>query len=294
MTPARTIAWDGLALEAPAGWEPARLGLGYLFLEDASGPRLTLRWQRLARPMQPERLLKRLARRKQLKSGVRPQGTVAAALGALPPESGALPCADAAGHGPDAVLFTLPAAGLAVLAAPHARPDEKALPWVLALSSLRAGSPGRFELYDVAGQAPDGFSLKAFAVNLGHYHLHYRRGRESLDFHRFAPAGTILRGKTLSQWADQVFAQDLGKRLRFAPASFGGHTAALADGSPGSGAASALRALAARVFDAARFARLMAWRPDEAKILAVASAHSGSAAREEFMEACSGYVVRTP
>lgn len=297
MTQTTAIAWDGLALDIPAGWEPGRLGLGYLLLEDSSGPRLTLRWQRLARPVQPERMLKRLARRKLLKADSRPQGAVAAVLGALPPGYAALPCAEASGRGADAVLFTLPeqgGAGLAVLAAPHAREGEKAAPWCAALASLRRTPPGRFELFDVAGQAPEGFSLKAFAVNLGHYHLHFRSGRESLDFHRFAPAQTILRGKSLDEWANAVFAQELGRRRRFVPAHLDGNPAALAQDAPGRGPGGALRSLAARVFDAARFLGAMAWRPDGSKILAVAWAHTGSLELPDFMETCRNHVVRTP
>ena len=174
VVPGRTVVWDGLGLTVPADWEPARLGLGYMMLENPAGPRLTLRWQRLKKPLGPEKVLKRLARQKILKPSGKPQGAVAAMLSALPAGYAAIACADATGRGADAVLFVLPGGELAVLAAPHARPDEKAAPWAGAVASLKATSSGAFSLFDVSGEAPAGFRLAAFSVQLGHFSFSVR------------------------------------------------------------------------------------------------------------------------
>ncbi|WP_243359271.1 hypothetical protein [Fundidesulfovibrio terrae] len=290
---ARTI-WDGLAVDLPPSWEPARLGLGYARFEDASGPRLTLRWQRVKRPAAPHKVLKRLSRRKQLGPSDKPRGAVAAMLSALPPECGALPCADVSGQGADAVLFVLPGAQTAVLAAPHAKPDEKATPWVRAAASLAPADPGSFSLFDVSGEAPPGFSLAAFSVQLGHFHFRYRLGSETLDYYRFAPAEVILRRKALEDWAGNVFVQTLGKAPRFASGEFDGFPAARHEsGTPG-GLARSLRSLAARMFAGARFTRALAWRPDAHKILAAVAFHRGGLSGDNFEEVCRRYVLRTP
>lgn len=291
--PVRVVAWDGLRLKVPAPWEPARLGLGYMLFEDASGPRLTLRWQRLKRPLGPDKVLMRLARRKLLKPEDKPRGAVAAMLNALPPERGPLACADASGRGADAVLFVPAEEGLAVLAAPHARPDEKALPWARAVASAEAASPGAFCLFDVAGQAPEGFRLGAFSVQLGHFHFQYAWRGETLDYYRFAPSEVILRGRTLDGWAGEVFAQTLGRRRVFEAGYFDGYPSARwKDGARGS--ARLARAWAAKVVASARFARAMAWRPDSSKILAAVARHKGGLSAGTFEEVCRRYVVQTP
>lgn len=296
---ARTV-WDGLAVDLPLSWEPARLGLGYAWFEDASGPRLTLRWQRLKKPAAPEKVLKRLSRQKQLRLSDKPRGAVAAMLSALPPECGALPCADVSGRGADAVLFVLPGAQTAVLAAPHARPDEKATPWVRAAASLAPAAPGSFSLFDVSGEAPSGFSLAAFSVQLGHFHFRYRQGSETLDYYRFAPAEVILRRTSLDDWAGGVFAQSLGKAPkapkapRFVPGEFDGFPAARHATGETPGLARSLRSLAARMFAGARFTRALAWRPDAHKILAAVAFHRGGLSGDNFEEVCRRYVLRTP
>lgn len=288
----RTVVWDGLGLTVPAEWEPARLGLGYMMLENPAGPRLTMRWQRLKKTLGPEKVLKRLARQKILKPSGKPQGAVAAMLSALPGECAAIACADATGHGADAVLFVLPGEGLAVLAAPHARPDEKAAPWAEAVASLTATSPGAFRLFDVLGEAPGGFRLMAFSVQLGHFHFQYCSRGESLEYYRFAPSEVILRGKTLDGWAAGVFSQTLGKTRGFEPGYFEGNPAARYADSRPEGLSGVARALAARMFTGARFARAMAWRPDESKILAAVARHKGELSPESFEEVCRRYVVQ--
>ncbi|MBI4803925.1 MAG: hypothetical protein HY795_01680 [Desulfovibrio sp.] len=286
------MAWDGLGLSVPADWEPARLGLGYMMLENPAGPKLTLRWQRLKKALGPEKVLKRLARQKILKPSGKPQGAVAAMLSALPAQCSAIACADATGRGADAVLFVLPGESLAVLAAPHALPDEKASPWTASVASLGATSPGAFRLFDVCGEAPEGFRLAAFSVQLGHFHFQYAFRGESLDYYRFAPSEVILRGKSFDSWAGGVFSQTLVKARRFEPGYFEGNPSVrYADRNP-EGLAGVVRSLTARIFAGARFARAMAWRPDGSKILAAVARHKGGLSPENFEEVCRRYVVQ--
>lgn len=288
----RTISWDGLSLSVPPQWEPARLGLGFLMLEDASGPRLSLRWQRIKGVFDPEKVLKRLARRKLLKPARRPDGAVSAMLSALSPDHRALPCADTAGGGADGLLFTLPGSDLAVLAAPHARPDEKASPWIGAATSLTASDPAVFSLFDVAGQAPPGFRLAVFSVQLGHFHFQFRERASTLDYYRFAPAEVILRAKSLDGWASEVFAQALNKPSVFTHGYFDGAPACRFEDSRHPGLSGAARAQVCRLFPSFRFARATVWRPDESKILAVIARHRGELSQESFEEVCRRYAVQ--
>ncbi|MFP5223467.1 MAG: hypothetical protein ACLGSA_14345 [Acidobacteriota bacterium] len=292
VAPERTIIWDGLSLAVPSHWEPARLGLGFLMLEDASGPRLSLRWQRIKGAFDPEKVIRRLARRKLLKPSRRPDGAVSAVLSALTTEHRALPCADTAGGGADGILFTVPGSDLAVLAAPHARPDEKASPWVRAATSLAASDPAVFSLFDVSGQAPPGFRLAVFSVQLGHFHFQFRQRSNTLDYHRFAPAEVILRAKPLDVWASEVFAKALGKPRVFAAGYFDSAPACRFEDSRHPGLGGAARAQVCRLFPSFRFAHAMAWRPDDSKILAVIARHRGELSPESFEEVCRRYAVQ--
>jgi hypothetical protein len=301
-SPSRPILWDGLGLAAPAAWEPARLGLGYLMLEDASGPRLTLRWQRLKPGVGGKRLHKLLARRGDLKPAVTPSSAVRAVTARLPGDWGATALADASGRGGEAVAFCVPdgRAGppsdsrMAVLAAVHAREGEAAAPWVEALSGVMAADPGAFALYDVSGQAPPGFTLSSFAVQLGHFRFLYRRGARSLEFHRFAPAEAILKGASLQDWVARAFPARSGKTLSFATGYLGGAPAVCHAAPVWEGTAGRARSALARVFAAATYARVLAWRPDASRILAVAAAHGGELTRQAFEEVCERYVVFAP
>jgi len=292
VVPTRAVVWDGLGLSVPSDWEPARLGFGYMMLENPAGPKLTLRWQRLKKALGPEKVLKRLARQKILKPSGKPQGAVAAMLSALSGECSAIACADATGHGADAVLFVLPGESLAVLAAPHALPDEKTAPWKASVASLTASSSGAFRLFDVCGEAPDGFRLTAFSVQLGHFHFQFSFRGEVLEYYRFAPSEVILRGKTFDSWAGGVFSQTLGRTRPFETGYFEGNPSVRYSDNCPEGLAGVVRALTARFFTGARFARAMAWRPDGFKILAAVARHKGGLSPENFEEVCRRYVVQ--
>lgn len=289
MSGPREIFWDGLGLSVPGQWEPARVGLGYLRFEDAAGPRLTLRWQALRPGATPEKALRRLTRRGVLAREERPSGALEATLKAL--GEGAWACRTGAGKGPDAAFFSPPGSGLAVLAALHPREGEPARPWIEAVGSLHGAPPGRFSLYDVAGEAPGGFRLAAFALKLGHYHFSFRGRGDTLDFFRFAPAEAILREASLEEWAGRTLAQGLGRSGVFRPALLEGSPSAVWDAPPTRGWWAPVRPALARVFDQARYAGAVAWRPDRSRILAVTARCRREVDPESLQEVCRRYVV---
>lgn len=290
-SPTRLLAWDGLSLTVPAAWEPARLGKGYMLLEDAAGPRLEVRWQRVPKGFAPQRALKRLARKKQLGKDSQPSAAVRSVLDALPPEAEALACAPR-GQGGDGVIFMMPGVGMAVLAALHPRQREDgAEDWPEIIRSLSDKSSGLVSIYDIQAQTPPGFRLADFSIKLGHYHIQYRKGGDCLDFSRFAPAEVILRGKTLSVWAQEVYAPTLGRKRIWMNGDLDGMEAVASGGYRLSGLAGTLRAVFSRVYVPAKWRLAMAWKPDASKILAVTASHSGELTPQTFEEICRNYVV---
>ncbi|WP_243367551.1 hypothetical protein [Fundidesulfovibrio soli] len=298
MSGAHPIFWDGLGLEAPAGWEPAALGKGYLRLDDADGPRLTLRWQRVKPGSAPAGVLGRLKRKYRFAPDDAP-GPMAAKLGeVLAPGGAVLACLGP--DGGEAVLCVLPGlqgaggADLAVLAVPHAHPAESAEPWLGCARTLRASDPGLLRLYDVSAQAPPGFTLAECSVQLGHFRFLFRAGRSSLEYHRFAPAQAILRGTSLEAWAGKVFPDRRGKARVFVPGRLQGPDFAAALHPPAEVQAGAARRLAARWLPALRLLRAAVWLGDESRILAVLAVHTGELSPQFFKEVCARYVVQTP
>ncbi len=308
VSPTRLLAWDGLSLTTPVAWEPARLGKGYMLLEDASGPRLELRWQRVPQGFAPEKALKRLARKKQLGKESTSGPAVRSVLDGLPVEAKALACAppghggkkggkgDEAGEG---VLFVLPGAGMAVLAVPHSRRTDTeasdAPDWAQIALTLSDREPGLLSLYDIRALAPPGFRLADFSITLGHYHVQYRCGGDSLDYSRFAPAEVILRGKALTTWASEVFAPTMGSKTAWMAGDLDGMEAAACGGYRLPGLAGTFRAVFSRVYSPAKWRPAMAWKPDTSKILAVSASHSGGLEPQTFEEICRNYVVvQTP
>ena len=309
--PTRLLAWDGLSLTAPAAWEPGRLGKGYMQLEDASGPRLELRWQRVPQGFAPEKALKRLARKKQLGKESTSGPAVRSVLEGLPVEAKALACAppghggnkggtggkgDEAGEG---VLFVLPGAGMAVLAALYPRRTDADAPdapdWSRIVLSLSDREPGLLSLYDIRALAPPGFRLANFSITLGHYHVQYRSGGDSLDYSRFAPAEVILRSKALTTWASEVFAPTMGSKTAWIPGDLDGMEAAVCGGYRPPGLAGTRLAVFSRLYTPAKWRPAMAWKPDTSKILAVSASHSGGLEPQTFEEICRNYVVvQTP
>ena len=296
----RPIAWDGLSLAAPVAWEPARLGRGYMLLEDATGPRLGLRWQRVAAGFAPEKALKRLGRKKQLGLEHSPGAAAQAVLEALPPQCRALACTPrgSTGQREQGVLFLLPGGTLAVVAALFPRPgdacDAAAPDWgqlALSLTGRQPGEAGELALYDIAARVPPGFALAAFSINLGHFHIHYRRGGDSLDFSRFAPAEVVLRNKSLLDWARDVFAPTLGAKRLWMAGELDAMEAVASGGYRQPGFSGALRAVFSRMYSPAKWRVVMAWRPDASKILAVSASHSGGLDAKTFEEICRNYVV---
>jgi hypothetical protein len=284
----RPVSWDGLSLSTPGDWEPARLGRGYLLLEDGSGPRLELRWQRLKGGFSPDKALKRLARKKQLRPA-RPGPAGQAVLEALPASWRALPCA-VAGRGAEALMLAIPG-GPAVVAGFYPRPGESPDLWPSLVASLAGQPPGKLALFDIRAEIPKGFSLGGFSFKLGLYRVEFKRSGVTLELYRLAPAEVILRDQALAGWARGFFALVAGRDRAWEQGLFAGLPAARLMESKAPGAAGLVRALAARVAAKARWTMAVAWLADKSRILAVSARHTGAFSSEEFEDICTGYVL---
>ncbi|WP_428560640.1 MAG: hypothetical protein ACP59X_17040 [Solidesulfovibrio sp. DCME] len=218
-----SLAWNGVRLNVPADWHPARLGLGYLYFEDPDGPAFECKWRRGAGRDGMEAALTALT----------PKGRARA--GATLPESWCDALADFElmplswrrdGHtGLGAALFC-PECGLAAVFQAYGGkdgPDAARLAAVAAvLASLQHHEPGppAFRLYGLSFVAPDGFSLAAFEFEPGRFCLTFAAKGRRLDVVRLAPAEVILAREGLGQVAARTFGCETATVLE--EASLGG------------------------------------------------------------------------
>lgn len=215
MTPRRNeaaaptaIAWDGMVLGVPGGWHPARLGPGYLLLEDADGPAFELKWRRGAGRRGMQAAFKALAPRGEAPAvdGLPGAWTEALAGFEIMPLSWRRD--GAAGLG--ASLYC-PECGLAAvfqgLGGPEG-PDARRraeLAGVLASLSHHEPGPPRCRVFGLSFSPPDGFVLDRFSFVPGRFSLSYANGRRRLDIVRLAPADVLLARQDLGAVAAAAF-----------------------------------------------------------------------------------------
>jgi hypothetical protein len=300
------LAWNGIGLAVPPGWEPSAIEGDGLLLADGRGPVCELKWNRVHGTFSFEKHLKKLTRgnRSAEVHGVDHGDTPDAWAGAVDRLAGSglrsksfLWQADGS-RGLGAALHN-PGTGLACLIQFFIRneDDESAAAGVLAsLRDHTAGKTVPWAMFGLAARVPADFILDTFAFRPGHYRVAFwrpvpgrRGGRAStgkgagtaLDFERFAPATVLLKGTTLEAWCRD--------RLAHAP------PASLAvENGPGEvhwrGAAktSTLRRVLRREVNACG----RAWTPDEGNaVLAVSAEGVAPVAESTFNDICGSFVL---
>lgn len=209
------LAWNGVGLSVPADWHPARLGLGYLYFEDADGPAFECKWRRGAGRDGMEAALTALTPKGRARAGAALPESWRDALAAfeLMPLSW-----HTDGHaGLGAALFC-PECGLAAVFQAYGGregPDaarRAAVAAVLASLTHHEPGPARFQLYGLSFAAPEGFSLAAFEFQPGRFSLTFADRGRRLDVVRLAPAEVILARERLGDVAARTFGCETGAR----------------------------------------------------------------------------------
>jgi len=205
------MAWNGVSLDVPGDWRPARLGLGYLYFEGPDGPAFEFKWRPRAGRQGMEAALRALT----------PKGEASA--GATLPESWLGPLADfelmplswskngRAGLG--AALFC-PECGMAAVFQAFGDGDgpDAVMRRLVAkvLASLRHHDPGPpvFRLFGLSFTPPPGFVLCSHTFVPGRFSLSFAAGRQRLDVLRLAPADVLLERSHLAEVAALAFGCD--------------------------------------------------------------------------------------
>lgn len=205
------LAWNGVRLRVPADWRPARLGLGYLYFEDADGPAFEWKWRFGAGRDGMEAALKALTPKRQASAGGTLPGDWLDVLGDF--ELMSISWSRDGRTGLGAALFC-PECGMAAMFQAYGGaqgPDAgriAAVAGVLRSLQHHDPDPPAFALYGLCFVAPAGFSLAAFTFVPGRFSLNFAAKGRRLDVVRLAPADVLLARAPLDETAALAFGCD--------------------------------------------------------------------------------------
>jgi hypothetical protein len=203
------IAWNGVRLQVPAGWQPREVGRRYLLLASPSGPAMELRWGPAAKKCAaPADYLRRLQPRRAPRRIIRPTALTAAWQKALAgfacqgfawsdgrqAATGSVICCPVCRTATLIQFFHPPGAGAGPAAA-------------RALTAFRdhgAAQTVDYALFDIRAEVPAMFELVGQRFEPGYFELSFRRPRQRLVLHRWGPAQVLLQDAPLAT---------LGRRL---------------------------------------------------------------------------------
>lgn len=187
----KRVAWNGIACEVPADFDPLAVGRAEIRLGPPGEAILSLKW----RPIRGQFSTKKhFARVKRAFAGdgeaVQEDWT-----GEFAPKDGktVLPYVwkTASESGLGAVLHD-PAARAGALFQARTDDREAALAWLASLRLFPQGQPLPFDVFDITARIPAGFVLESFFFKPGHFGLTFARKRAQLALERLGPADVIL------------------------------------------------------------------------------------------------------
>jgi len=219
----KPLAWNGVSVRVPMGWDPAELHAYALRASGDEGPALDLKWHRVGDRFAPEQRLDRLG--KELGSGsivdVTPQALprgwsqVAPTLAEHGLETLPYSWHTATGaHGAGAVIFN-PGTGIAALARFEFRQPQASADADTALTILETYRDHGTEAlvpwaaFGIRALVPGSLELRSFSFTPGHFRLSFAGGKAhsacELVLDRLGPADVLLGRKTLAQYADVFY-----------------------------------------------------------------------------------------
>ena len=207
----QTVAWNGIRLKVPGGWEVSGIAHRYLAWESDGRSALELRWDRPRGRFSFERTLKGLLRGRFRRSSL-----------SLSPWS--LPEAwprilahhrmrgfgwqTAKGSGHGLLLHCRRCATATLIQVPDV-PDRPAAPdgslWELLLRGFEDHDEKEetrlWRVFDIQTRLPQHYRLKTFRFQPGHFRLEFSGNQTELSLHRWSAAGALLGDGDLTGFA---------------------------------------------------------------------------------------------
>jgi hypothetical protein len=205
------VAWNGLRLSVPSHWRPARLGLGYLYFEDGSGPAFELKWRAGAGRDGMEAAFRAMTPKGQARRADSLPKAWEAPLAGFETMPIAWSIDERGGLG--AALYC-PDCGLAAIFQAYGGPDGPdpgrlaEVGRTLASFSHHHDGPPEFRVFGLSFQPPPDYRLTAFHFSPGRFSLNFALGKSRLDILRLAPAEVLLARDPLARLARLAYGFD--------------------------------------------------------------------------------------
>ncbi|EGJ51361.1 hypothetical protein [Desulfocurvibacter africanus] len=198
------LAWNGLSLTRPAGWDLAALGRQRLQLARNGKPMLDVRWNRIRGRFSFDAHLRKLEKAHDKKHGGF-SVTDDHKRWDLGPDMAARSFVwGDSGKGGRGALLHHSASSTAILVQ-SSGPAEQAEAVLSSLHCHWADPLVPWAVYDLRAQTPGCFHLEEYALQPGRYRLALRSSRQRLVLHRLAPADILLIGRSLVMWSREHF-----------------------------------------------------------------------------------------
>ncbi len=219
----KPLAWNGVSVRVPTGWDPAELQAFALRASGDAGPVLELKWRRVQGRFDPQRHLARLDKELGSRGAVDrspkalPRGFADAAQALAGRGLDALPYAWQAENGTRGAgaLLHNPASSIAALAqfvfrdpADPAETDT-ALAILDSYQDHGADPLVPWAAFGIRAQVPPHLELRSFSFTPGHFRLSFAGGKgpeaAELVLDRLGPADALLGSRSLAQYADLFY-----------------------------------------------------------------------------------------
>ena len=213
------IGWNGLRFRVPRAWQPAKIGRNYMLFEDASGPRMELKWNTVKGTFSPETNLRKMgaAHSRALRQSLTIQQLPTSwqrALQRFDATGFAWQSKIAAGRGVILYCRHCRNATLVQFLGPHHQTEDQ--PYESVLLSFRDHPQNEsvlWTLFDIRVQLPRDMSLKQHRFHTGAFQLEFELQKAIFGLHRWAPANALLKNVGLrgfaGQWAGYYSKQPL-------------------------------------------------------------------------------------
>lgn len=198
------LAWNGLSLTRPKGWELASLGRERLQLADGLRTVLDLRWNRIRGRFSFDAHLRKLAKARGRESdGIKPMDGLPGWSPAAGLEARAFAWGEPDTGGLGALLFH--AASSTAILAQCGGPAGQAARVLGSLRCHLAEAVVPWAVYDLRALTPANHCLEEYSLQPGRYRLALRHKGQQIILHRLAPADVLLAGRDLAHWSRAHF-----------------------------------------------------------------------------------------
>lgn len=221
----KNIAWDGISFDVPAVHEISAIDKNFIQLDDGDKPCIELRWYKIESSYKEKNFFRQLTKKVENASGVKIESTVMPAewkelLEKYEPTAFYWKSDLTMGHG---VMFHCAEASRVALIQFIGNDGKKlntaANSIFKTFTFHNKNDVTPWNIYDMSVQLPSNLELESYEFIPGKFNITVSDDHETISLYRFSPAETILKEKTLGEFAKDFFKKEI-KSLGLSIAEF--------------------------------------------------------------------------